>query len=217
MGFMLLALSLMFLLVAAFTPYIKTGLGLTILSLVGYFYLTPASNWAAVGLVVIGLTLVVLEIFIPSFGLIGIVGATTLYWGLVKATGDAGQAAVDLILAVLLTSLFFIWLFKSGYVNKQSQKIILHSTSHVQKNDEAAMAPRAVQIGDVGTAYTPLRPAGKMLLAEKHQVIDVMTTGELIAKGSPIVIVQIVGTKIVVQRKQLTESDRKENNKWKTF
>ncbi|WP_018659928.1 NfeD family protein [Allofustis seminis] len=202
MEFILLALSLIFILVGVFTSFSKTGIGLAISALVGYFYLSPNGiAWPAVVGVTIGLILLLLEIFIPSFGLIGILGGASLYWGLIQTTGDAVQAAIDLILALIMSAIFFLALFKSGYISKNANKIILKSTSFTPKEEmphDAKVKPTP-HIGMTGITTTPLRPAGKVRLSSQT-VIDVITAGEHLNQGVRVEIQQIIGSKIVVRK-----------------
>lgn len=54
----------------------------------------------------------------------------------------------------------------------------------------------AVQIGDLGTADSALRPAGKAKFQNRY--LDVITDGEFIAKGSPVRVVHLSGNRVVV-------------------
>ncbi|MEW6220654.1 MAG: NfeD family protein, partial [Thermodesulfobacteriota bacterium] len=54
-----------------------------------------------------------------------------------------------------------------------------------------------VRVGDRGRAATTLRPAGKMQLG--HDLIDVVSEGELVAPGTPVAVLRIDGNRIIVR------------------
>ncbi|MGH7830627.1 MAG: NfeD family protein, partial [Candidatus Binatia bacterium] len=58
-------------------------------------------------------------------------------------------------------------------------------------------------LGKGGTAVSPLRPAG---IAEiEGERVDVVSDGELIDSGAPIVVTRVDGNRIVVRRHRSTE------------
>ena len=52
-------------------------------------------------------------------------------------------------------------------------------------------------LGQTGTALTPLRPAGTARIGNKR--LDVLTVGDFIARETPIKVVDVEGTKILVE------------------
>ena len=53
-----------------------------------------------------------------------------------------------------------------------------------------------VRIGDLGTADSFLRPAGKARFGQRY--VDVITDGDFIAKGTPVKVVRLSGSRVVV-------------------
>jgi membrane-bound serine protease (ClpP class) len=56
----------------------------------------------------------------------------------------------------------------------------------------------AVLLGATGVAETQLRPSGKGRFG--NQLVDVVTEGDLIERGTPIQIVNVEGARVVVTR-----------------
>ena len=56
---------------------------------------------------------------------------------------------------------------------------------------------REVAVGDRGVALSPLRPAGKARFGEAY--LDVLTEGFFVDGGRPVRIVEICGSRIVVE------------------
>jgi len=59
---------------------------------------------------------------------------------------------------------------------------------------------RTELLGRTGTALTPLRPAGTAQIGEER--IDVVTSGEFISANSPIIVIQVEGSRIVVRKEE---------------
>ena len=53
-------------------------------------------------------------------------------------------------------------------------------------------------IGQTGTAATPLRPSGTMLVAGRR--VDAITGGEFLERGTPVRIVRTEGSGVIVHR-----------------
>ena len=52
--------------------------------------------------------------------------------------------------------------------------------------------------GKRGTTVTPLVPAGKAQFGD--ELVDVVSTGDLVPKGSPVVVEEVIGSRVVVRR-----------------
>uniref|UniRef100_UPI0035618B76 NfeD family protein n=1 Tax=Stieleria sp. TaxID=2795976 RepID=UPI0035618B76 len=65
--------------------------------------------------------------------------------------------------------------------------------------DAAALLPgwQRVSVGDVGTATSPLRPGGKMMVDDYS--VDVVTEGDFVDNGTSVKVIAKQGTRIVVR------------------
>lgn len=72
--------------------------------------------------------------------------------------------------------------------------------SHEAQADEGftAMANRDYMIGERGVALSPLRPSGIAAFGDRR--LQVVTEGEFIKKGSPVAIVAVAGSRVVVRQ-----------------
>ena len=57
---------------------------------------------------------------------------------------------------------------------------------------------KGIRVGDFGTAVTLLRPAGKVEIGE--DIVDVVTEGEFLERGTPVVVLEIKGNIVIVKR-----------------
>lgn len=195
----ILTMVFMGLVIAVMTKYTKAGILLSAASTYAYFQMVDFDHWLPVVLFVAGLFLIMAEIFIPDFGLIGILGFASLVGGLYLTSGDVTQLIQDLSIAIIITACLIIYLLKKGYSIANINRLVLHSTDGgetVYKSDESK-----IQVGSTGVAETTLRPSGKASFENDDDLYyDVLSTQGHISKGSPIIIEKISGTKISVRK-----------------
>lgn len=201
---LLLAVGFIGVVLAVLTPLSKTGAAVTLISFTVYFNVIGVETWLPLALFTAGLLLIVFEIFVPEFGLAGILGIILLIGGLHWTIGDITQTVRDLSMAVVITTLLVIYLVRKGYSLANVNKLILQtnlSHNYEVKSNETIVN---LQPGLEGTTQTPLRPSGKVTFGEEDgPIFDVLSTDGHISKGTPIIIEKVQGTKILV-RKQTT-------------
>jgi membrane-bound ClpP family serine protease len=163
-------------------------------------------------LFLLGLALILLEVFVfPGFGATGIVGVMLLLGSLTLVTVEelpktgnqwigfgknASQYLFGLIAAVALSFTFTRYVRRIPVLNKMS----LASPDEVAEA-EAVPLPGAAQaarlLGAIGSATTPLRPAGTVAFGDEF--VDVVTEGGFIPSGTRVQVVEVEGTRIVVK------------------
>lgn len=184
------------------TPWTKTGIIVAIGSLVSYFYFAGVDSWTPIILFVIGLILIMLEVFIPDFGLLGILGVSSVALGLYYTTGDFGIMIRDLSIAIITSIVLIVILIRNGYSLSNLNKLVLSASSKEPKEVEESEEKSQIFVGLVGEAVTPLRPSGKVIFAEIPHNYDVLSSEGHISRGTKVVIQEIHGTKVVVRKER---------------
>lgn len=184
------------------TPWTKTGIIVAIGGVVGYFYFAGVESWTPIILLVLGLVLIIAEVFVPDFGLIGILGVLSIAFGLYLTTGDFGLMIRDLTVALVTSAIIIIVLIKNGYSLSNLNKLVLHASSKEPIEVEAKEEKPQLYIGMVGKAVTPLRPSGKVEFDEMSNAYDVLSGEGHIDSGAKVIIQEIHGTKIVVRKQK---------------
>ncbi len=146
-----------------------------------------------VTLLVIGLLLLVSEIFLPGM-VAGLAGFICLGLGVAFSFRDLGATQGGIVLlavTVLLVIGFVVWLryFPDSSLAKPF-------VSEGQIGDIGTDRPELV--GKEGITFTPLRPSGTVIIDERH--VDVVTEGELIEKDERVKVVLVEGVRIVVRK-----------------
>jgi len=143
-----------------------------------------------------GLFLLVIEAFIPSFGVIGVAGLSAVSISVAWAAAATGQGwrmlAIAAVVAVVLIIITLRFVKRSS---AWSQIVLKYSESkdlgYVGPSDASDM------VGATGTTITPLRPAGLAEINGKR--MDVVSEGSFIPAVTQVVVVKTEGTRIVVR------------------
>ena len=147
-------------------------------------------------MMLVGVGLLVFEMYVPGFGVPGISGIALLALGfvLLKPTLAQGLLLFAILAAILCVALS-ICLYTASKGRLSKSKFVL--------NDVAVSADAAENndlnyfIGREGVTHTPLRPAG---IGEFDGVkLNVVSDGEFIALGKPIRVQSVDGNRIVVR------------------
>ncbi|HEX3149314.1 MAG TPA: NfeD family protein, partial [Gemmataceae bacterium] len=170
--------------------------------------------YLAIMLFLLGLALVGIEIFlIPGFGVTGVSGILLILTGLVLAGLDkAPESSGDwayiirklLIYGLTMAGSFVLAFILSRYLPKipYANRLMLVPPEDRVESDDPSPLPGVesamTMLGQVGAATSMLRPAGTAKFGDRY--IDVVTEGDFISPGTPIQVVEVEGTRIVVKR-----------------
>ncbi len=144
-------------------------------------------------LLVIGLLLLVSEIFLPGM-IAGLAGIICIGLGVALSFRDLGATQGGVILfatTIVLVIGFVVWL---KYFPDSS--LARPFVSEGQTGEIGAEQPEL--LGREGVIFTPLHPSGTAIIDERH--IDVVTEGEPLERDVPIKVVHVEGMRIVVRK-----------------
>lgn len=193
----LLTIGFLGLVVAALTPRSKTGTAISLVSFVAYFLMNQQDEWYTIIIFVLGISLLIFEVFIPDFGIAGIIGILLIILGLYQTLGDLTQAVRDVSIAFLVSIGLVVFLAKRGYSFDNFSKLVLNTDLNSNRGFLSS-ADYSALLGKKGTTLTGLRPTGKAVFEET--IVDVLSEGGSIPKDSEIEVVKVEGSKIVVRR-----------------
>jgi membrane-bound serine protease (ClpP class) len=154
--------------------------------------------WAFV-LLGAGLVFILLEVFFPSFGILGTLAAGALIAGGVCAwNAESGVFTTYLMVAFVLGPVVTAFALKMFPRSWFGRKYTLPGSTFAAS--ESAAGGGGADFIDLlhgnGTAITPLRPAGKAQINDRR--VDVVTRGEAVDAGAKIRVLLIEGNRIVV-------------------
>lgn len=170
----------------------------------GGHIMAGVSGWEALLVFILGVLALMLEIFvIPGFGAAGIIGIGMIVWSIFLASVSYTQAIISVTVAlvgsIILLSLALKYLGKRGIWNR----LVLGVKQDKETGYNAPPQDLNQFLGQVGRTLTPLRPAGAAEIGERR--VDVVTEGDFISAGTPVQVVLVEGTRVVVR--QLPEGE----------
>jgi membrane-bound serine protease (ClpP class) len=181
-----------------------------ILYLVPYYLNGLAENWEILALLA-GLALIGVEIFVlPGFGVAGIAGIslTVMALILIMLNNDAFDfkfvPADDILYAVaatfggILGGIALLFVGGARLSDSKFFKRIALTDTQEREQGYTVSASKESQKGKTGTAYTVLRPGGKVMI--DGQLYDAYTRGEFIEKGDAIVVLDDETTSLRVKK-----------------
>ena len=139
-----------------------------------------------VALAIAGVALIFLEMFLPGI-IAGVIGAILLIAAVFNAYYDLGAAAGNVTLLAASAATAGLWWFWA--TKFQHTRFGRRMTLTAADTGTSQAAGLADFIGQTGTAITPLRPSGTILVAGKR--VDAITS---------VRIVRIEGTGVIVHR-----------------
>ncbi|TCP53316.1 membrane-bound serine protease (ClpP class) [Tumebacillus sp. BK434] len=154
------------------------------------------AGWESVILFAAGLVLMIAEIFVAGFGIVGALGVIALGSGVVLAAHDTSYGLKAMLLAIILSVVLGAVLFKYFGHLGMWKKIIL--TDQQEKADGYVPAKsNRHMLYQTGRTVTPLRPSGTAVF--QGQRFDVVSEGSWLPVDAEVQIVLIEGTRIVVR------------------
>jgi membrane-bound serine protease (ClpP class) len=190
-------------------PILAAGIAL-VFYLVPYYLNGLADNWEVIALF-LGIALIAAEIFvIPGFGVAGIAGITLTISSLIliMLNNDAFNfdfvPASKILYAIaatfggLLGGMALLFFTSARLANtKLFSRIALTDTQERAQGYTSSFLKESMK-GKKGTAYTVLRPGGKVLI--EGQLFDAYTRGDYIDKGDSIEVLEDETTTLKVRK-----------------
>jgi membrane-bound serine protease (ClpP class) len=174
-------------------------------------FLGGTADWLEVLLFILGLACIAVEIFLlPGTVVPGLAGAALILVSLVMASQgflipetarQLHTLAGTMAMIVISCSVFAV---AAVVLTRRMDSLPLlnrlmlappDAESATGKSSAARGNPGPV-VGDLGAAYTPLRPGGKGRFGER--TIDVLASGDFLDRGTPIRVVRVTGNQVLV-------------------
>ena len=199
------------------------GAALCFAILVGSKYLVGMANWVEILVLIVGILLLLVEIFVlPGFGIAGVLGIVCILLGLfgillpnapselpwprTPAEWEALSSGVISVAVGFVGFIVLAWLL-ARYLPKlpfASGLVLSPASTASGAASQAGMAalPQTlgpgVHVGDAGAVISKLRPAGKARFGDT--LVDVVATGEFLDNGTGVEIIAINGSRVVVKK-----------------
>jgi len=196
--------------------------------IIGSKYLVGLANWVEVALFVVGVLLLMVEIFVlPGFGIAGFLGIICILAGLfgmlIKNPPDElpwpqtlfdWQLLVNQVLWLFLAVAGFAvlaWLLTKYLPRVEFLSGLTLVPTLAKQGGEMQVSMTAppesktaiINVGDIGEVTSTLRPTGKARFGDA--IVDVVATAEFLDKGTKVQITEIHGNRVVVRKVENSE------------
>lgn len=150
----------------------------------------------ALVMMIVGYVLLIVEMYIPGFGLAGISGTLLMIGGTVLMEPSPLQALILVLISVVLLGIAFsvaMHSFSKGRLSRS--KLVLNAA--LENPQEVEGEDLRYFIGRTGQTRTALRPAG---IAEFDGVkLNVVSDGDFVDAGRSVRVERVEGNRIVVR------------------
>ena len=153
-------------------------------------------TWIQAAILLLGLVLVIFEMFHPGFGAPGITGSILLLVGILLVAKTILEAVMMIVILLAFLGIVLTFVLRSATKGRLSKILIL---SESQKKESGYNSTEDLEyfVGREGIVYSILRPSG---IADFDGVkLDVVSEGDFIPKGAPVRVIKVEGRRIVVR------------------
>lgn len=152
---------------------------------------------------ILGFTFVLIEIFVPGFGVSGALGMIFMVVGVIVTANTLIEALILIILILAILGIAFSIILKSASKGRLSKHMIL-SASMNKEDGYIGTNDMKYFLDKEGTSVTILRPAGTVNFDGVK--LDVVSEGDFIPKGVKVKVIKVAGRRIVVR--QISELEK---------
>ncbi len=147
-------------------------------------------------LFIAGISLILAEVLLPgaicgALGVICLMASAGL--AIYEFPGQAFWVIIAELVGVFISIAIGFYLFPRIGLGK---RMILGNQQLVDEGYVSNVSDDSL-LGQIATAFTALRPAGKILLGDRR--LDAVTTGNFVGQGDSVRIIEVHGSRIVVE------------------
>ena len=144
----------------------------------------------------LGLGVIVVEIFVPSFGLLTALAAGMLLYSLylVFTTISVNMGLVFIGVDIFVIPVVLVLAFKALGASSWS----LHKRLSRDEGVASQSPDLAAWVGREGVAVTNLRPSGTVMIGDTR--LDAVTDGDYVSSGTPVKVTLVSGNRMVVEK-----------------
>ncbi len=164
----------------------------------GHIAAGVAEYWVVI-MFVFGIALMLVEAFMPGFGIFGVSGLIATILSIVLAASEVIMGMYMLLASLVLAGVFSVFAFRYFSRRGALRHIILGEEEKSALGYVAPLDQRELT-GRKGIAVTSLRPSGAAEIEGKR--IDVVSEGSYIEDGTAIIVDRVEGARVIVRREK---------------
>jgi len=169
----------------------------------GGHFLTGVSGWISIFLFLFGVILILVEAFMPGFGVFGLGGLVAVSASIVLSAATAAMGLRMLLVSFLVSGVAGYISFKYFQRRGTLRRFIL-TDSATKEMGYSSFAELGDLTGKIGKTVTPLRPSGIVEIDGSRY--DTVSEGSFVDSGESVRVVKVEGMRVVVRPLEAEES-----------
>ncbi|WP_164470825.1 NfeD family protein [Vaginisenegalia massiliensis] len=165
-------------------------------------YFDIQSYFLAFVICLIGFALLMVELYVPDFGIAGLVGLVTIGYAINLKLGDFTQSLLAIIYLTLVIIIVSVIMMKLGNSLRLNSNFIL-ATNLTRDAGYSSSKDDPDLLGQAGETITDLRPVGKAKINQKYY--DVISLTHMIEANRPVKVVKVSGSSIYVEEREVND------------
>lgn len=171
-------------------------LGLAVIAY-GFYFGMPGQNLLVFIIFLLGILMLIVEFYVPDFGIIGMFGLLAISISLYMHLNDIGDVVLTLLAMILVSAIGIFVPIKLGKDLAISNGFVLGTSSKKEKG-YSSHKDFTYLLGKKGVTVTALRPVGRGEFDEEYY--EVVSSEDMIQSGTPIYVSKVEGAKIYVRK-----------------
>lgn len=192
----LLLLGVAFLSTALFLNPKVFYIGASLLSF-GLYFGVPKVDVSILLIFLLGIGLLIVELYVPDFGVIGIGGFLAMCTAIYFKTGNFTELVYLVLGCIAVALVIIVYFLKSGKELNISPAFILNEAMTTDKG-YSSEKDYSFLLNKNGSVVSDLRPVGRAKIGE--EIYEVISTAEMISSGEAITVTRVQGAKVYVKR-----------------
>src|SRR5690606_34944473 len=128
---------------------------------------------------------------------LGFIGIGAIVGSLFMSTDDPGHMSMSIAIALVLTIIVSVILFKTIGLEKGILRHVILKDATTTESGYVSNVNRLDLIGMEGVTVTPLRPSGTAVFNDDR--LDVVSEGAFVSQGAQVKIIKTEGSRVVVR------------------
>lgn len=163
----------------------------------GVYFGVPQIDVSIFLVFLLGISLLIVELYVPDFGVIGIVGFLAMVLSIYLKTGDFTQLVYLVLGSIAVAFIVIVYFLKSGKDLNISPGFVLNEAMSNEKG-YSSEKDYSFLVNTNGLVISDLRPVGRAKFGE--DTYEVISTAEMISSGELVTVVRVQGAKVYVKR-----------------
>ncbi|MRI81301.1 hypothetical protein GIY11_04650 [Aerococcaceae bacterium DSM 109653] len=163
----------------------------------GVYFGVPQIDVSIFLVFLLGISLLIVELYVPDFGVIGIVGFLAMVLAIYLKTGDFTQLVYLVLGSIAVAFIVIVYFLKSGKDLNISPGFVLNEAMSNEKG-YSSEKDYSFLVNTNGLVISDLRPVGRAKFGE--DTYEVISTAEMISSGELVTVVRVQGAKVYVKR-----------------